>query len=156
MKEHIGVEAISEVQGASRAAKSYAFLHATFARSASSDSPIRDAVECLIPFIRPFLRKYPGRQIDLTALQEFLRSNFSLEVPIYVLHQLLPTLARFGFADYRKAAKIYVAKPAKDPSKDEPDEFRLAKEEIETEFEEITKRLALYAIELGAAVTPPS
>jgi hypothetical protein len=152
----IGVEAISEVQGASRAAKTYAFLQATFARSASSDSPVRDAVECLVPFIRPFLLKYPGRQVDLTALQEFLKSNFCLEVPLCALHQLLPSLAKLGYAEYRKATKIYVAKSTKDASKDEVDKFSLAKEEIDTEFDEITKRLELYANDLGAAIIPPS
>ena len=52
-----GIDAIFEVQGVTRAARSYAFLYAAFKRSEVTNSPVRDAVDCLVPFIIPFLNQ---------------------------------------------------------------------------------------------------
>src|SRR5262249_28430096 len=130
-----GIEIIEQVQRASRAAKSYAFLQATFAQSAVSGSPIRDAIECIIPFIVPFLQKYPGRQLDLTALQEFLYANFSLSVPLYALQQVQPKLAKLGYLEHRKKPRFLLQK------------HRVKRTRRQTSFCQRAMKLALSSIE---------
>jgi hypothetical protein len=48
-----------------------------------------------------------------------------------------------------KRLRIYISKGGRD-------EFKVAKEEIETDFEKLGQRLRLYAKELGADINPPS
>jgi hypothetical protein len=63
----VGIDAIFDVKGATRAARSYAFLYAAFKRSEVTASPVRDAVDCLVPFIIPYLNNISGHQVDFTA-----------------------------------------------------------------------------------------
>jgi hypothetical protein len=65
----VGIDAIFEVKGASRAARSYAFLYAAFKRSEVTESPVRDAVDCLVPFIISHLNNISGRQVYFTDTQ---------------------------------------------------------------------------------------
>jgi hypothetical protein len=90
----VGVDAIFEVQGASRAARAYAFLYSAFERSGLTASPVRDAVDCLVPFIVPFVATRPGQQLDLIKLQQFLRESFRFEIPLYAFEQITPNLVQ--------------------------------------------------------------
>lgn len=145
----VGVNTIFDVKGASRTARAYAFLYAAFKRSEVSSSPVRDAVDCLIPFLLPYLNQTSGHQVDLSALQKFLRTNFDFDVPLYSLQQLLPTLVQGGHVEYDKRLKLYISKGGKD-------DFQVARDEIDTDFETIGRRLAEYAKALGAEISPPS
>lgn len=143
----VGVEALLEVKGANRAAKSYAFLYAAFKNDERSDSPVKDAVDCLRPFIVAYLKQITGKQVDLTVLQQYLKNTFDFEIPIYALQQILPALVNLGHIEYRKNAGIYI-------SKSKGDEFSVSREEIETDFDFLTERLTAYANSLGVTVVP--
>jgi hypothetical protein len=145
----VGVDAITAVQGADRAARSYAFLYAAFKQAEVGTSPVRDAVDCLTPFIIPYLMNIAGKQVDVAQLQEFLRASFEFEIPLYAIEQILPSLRDLGHVEWKKNAKIYIAKGGKD-------EFTVAKEEIETDFDIIVNRLRTYAEGLGATAIVPS
>jgi hypothetical protein len=144
-----GIDLIFEVQGASRAARSYAFLYAAFKRSEVTNSPVRDAIDCLMPFIISYLNKISGKQIDLPSLQNFLRDSFGFEIPLYAIEQLLPTLVNAGYAVYDRRTKIHTARGGSD-------EFTVAKEEIETDFASIALRLKNYAASFASEFAPPS
>lgn len=142
----VGIDAILEVQGASRASRAYAFLYAAFKRSEVNDSPVRDAVDCLKPFIIAHLNANAGQQVHLPKLQEYLRT-FMFEIPLYALEQIMPSLQEEGHLKYDKRLKAHIS-IAKD------DTFTVAKEEIETDFDFISETLKNHASSLGFMQTP--
>lgn len=145
----VGVDVILEVQGVSRSARSYAFLYAAFKRSEVTQSPVRDALDCLVPFIVPHLKQISGRQIDVSELQKFLRDTFSFEIPLYAIEQMFPTLVQSGLAEYDRRTRVHISKGGKD-------DFKIAKEEIETDFSSIVDRLNQYAKSFDGGFSPPS
>lgn len=149
MVEAVGIQTLGSLQGASRAARSYAFLNAAFKRTESGSSPVRDAVDCLIPFIAPYTHSIAGAQIDLTKLQQYLRSTFGFDIPLYALESLVHSLQQHGYARYEPSHRVYIATPKQN-------DFAVAKEEIETEFDEIAVLLASHARSLGFEMAPPA
>ncbi|HWB48619.1 MAG TPA: hypothetical protein VG651_05885 [Stellaceae bacterium] len=149
MADVVGVDAITSLQGASRSARSYAFLYAAFKGATSTDAAIRDVVDCLIPFIAAYTNQIPGRQVELTNVQDFLRNTFGFDIPLYALEQLIPSLRAQGYIEYKPGVKIYTAIAKSDG-------FAVAREEIETDFDEIARLLNEYAEEVGFAESPPS
>src|SRR6266487_2831274 len=145
----ISVDVLFDLKGADRAAKSYAFLYAAFRKTEISSSPVRDAIDCLIPFIAPYLNTVAGKQIDVSAIQNFLKSKFGFNIPLYALDQLLPSLVKAGLAEYNKVLRIHAARHV-------PSSFDVVKSEIELDFDRIADQLGEYAIGLGFTSKPPS
>lgn len=149
MADVVGVDAITDLQGASRSARSYAFLYAAFKGASTTQSTIRDVVDCLTPFIVAYTNSIPGRQVELGKVQEFLRNTFGFDIPLYALEQIIPSLRAHGYIQYKPGAKIYTAVA-------KSDSFSVAREEIETDFGQIADLLQSYAKEIGFAGAPPS
>jgi hypothetical protein len=149
MADALGVNALMNLQGASRFARSYAFLYAAFKGNTSPHSTVRDVVACLIPFITAYTNSTAGRQLDLSKLQVFLQTTFGFDVPIYALEQLLPSLQSEGYVEFRRGPNIYVA-IAKE------DKFLVAREEIGSDFDQLAGLLSSYAAKLGYNDSPPS
>jgi hypothetical protein len=145
----IGVDVLFDLKGADKAAKAYAFLYAAFRRTEISSAPVRDALDCLTPFIAPYLNRNAGSQVDLSAMQEFLKSNFGFDIPLYALEQILPALQQSGFLEYNKPLNRYFAKKHESS-------FDIAKSDIEMEFDEVSDGLSSYAKSLGFQTDPPS
>ena len=118
-------------------------------KSRSAHSNIRDALDCLLPFMTAYTRSIPGKQVLPQDLQVFLRNNFGFEIPIYALESTFKDLASAGHLQYHSRLRTYTA-----VSKD--DTFRIAKEAIETDFDEIENLLSIHASTIGYSDTPPS
>lgn len=146
-EDSVDVRILLDLQGASRQARSYAFLYAAF--DGSGANSVRDILDCLIPFIAVYTNSIAGKQINLENLQVFLRSQFGFDIPIYTLQQLLQTLRARGYIKTVPGANIYVAVQKEDT-------FTLARRESETEFDEISNLLAAYARSRNYWETPPS
>jgi|GEM_PF-5661594 len=149
MPEVVGLGELTNLQGASRQARAYAFLYAAFKGSFTPHSGVRDIVDCLIPFIAAYTNSIPGKQVELEKLQEFLRTSFGFDIPLYAIQQLLPSLQGQGYIQFKAGAKIFTAVP-KDNT------FLVARDEIETDFGEIASLLATYAKTMGFEDDPPS
>jgi len=138
-----------DFRGASRQARSYAFLYAAFKGKDTPHSNVRDVVDCLIPFIAAYTNGIPGRQVDLTALQKFLRTTFGFDIPIYALQQLLPSLRTQGYIEFKRGHNIDVAIALEN-------NFLVAREDIVNDFDEIATILVSYANKIGFSHPPPS
>ena len=147
--DRISIDVLLDLKGADRAAKAYAFLYAAFRRTEVSSSPVRDALDCLIPFITPYLNKIPSKQVDVSAVQYFLKSTFGFDIPLYALEQLLPALQKVGLVDFNKGLRIFTAKTTANT-------YDVVKSEIELDFDRIESQLGQFAHSLGFTVRPPA
>ncbi|UXN75356.1 hypothetical protein N8D56_11505 [Devosia sp. A8/3-2] len=134
----IGVEDLFDLSGANREAKAYAFLYAAFKRTEVSSNPVRDALDCLVPFIAPFLNDQAGNQVTADGVKQYLHEKFGFDLPLYAVEQIFSSLQNHGFVEYRKTAKIYVAKP-------HVSNFHVAKRDIESDYDAIVLDLESYA-----------
>ena len=126
--ETIGVDALFELTGSGREAKAYAFLHAAFRRTEISANPVRDALDCLIPFLAPYLNENAGKQASVEGAQTYLKSTFGFDIPLYAIEQLMPTLQRAGFVEYNRTVRRYYCRT-------QSNGFSVAKSEIDTDFD---------------------
>jgi hypothetical protein len=150
LSEDIGVDALLDLTGAGREAKAYAFLYAAFRRTEVGTNPVRDAIDCLIPFMVPYLEEIPGQSIKVDAVCKYMKSKFGFDFPLYAMQQLIADLPKHGLADYNRIAKAHIARAGP------KDEFKVAKSEIETNFDDISYKLSDYAISLQFHQEPPS
>jgi hypothetical protein len=148
-EQQIGVDSILEVTGANRESRAYAFLYAAFKRTDITSNPVRDALDCLIPFIGVHLSREAGNQVSVENLQNHLATTFGFRVPLYALEQLMPALQKDGYVEYKKHLRSYFAK-------DRASHFDVSKGEIETDFDDVEGELSRYADNLGFKITPPS
>jgi hypothetical protein len=145
----IGVEAILKLTGTDREAKAYAFLYAAFKRTEISANPVRDALDCLTPFIAPYLNTIAGKQALVEGIKQDLRASFGFDIPLYAIEQLMPALEKAGYVEYKKNVRSYFAKR-------QENHFDVAKSEIETDFDEVATALAAYAKAKGFTSVPSS
>ncbi len=144
-----GVEALFELSGTDREAKAYAFLYAAFRRTEVSANPVRDALDCLTPFIASYLNTIPGKQVLTDAIKQYLKTNFGFDIPLYAIDQLMPALQAAGFVEYKRTVRSYI-------SLKQTNHFAIAKTDIEIQFDEVAADLARYAREKGFEIDPPS
>jgi len=144
-----GVDGLLELSGTDREAKAYAFLYAAFRRTDVSANPVKDALDCLTPFIAPYLNTIAGKQVLSDGIKQYMKSKFGFDVPLYAIDQLMPSLQSSGFVEYRKNVRIFVAK-------EQVNKFEIAKNEIEIQFDQVSAELSRYAREKGFEATPPS
>ncbi len=143
------IEDLFDLKGADREAKAYAFLYAAFKRTEISANPVRDALDCLIPFIAPYTNEIAGRQVTSDGIQSYLKASFGFEIPLYAIDQLVQALQQQKFVEYRKSVRAHFA--VSHESK-----FNVVKSEIETEFDDIVSLLEGHARNAGFNVPPPS
>lgn len=146
----VGVEALQAVSGANREAKAYAYLYAAFKRTEVSKNPIRDALDCFIPFVTPYLNSIQGKQVTLDGIQEYLRDTYGFEIPLYAVEQMLPELDGSGLVSFERSLKIYKAIGGNQK------EYQVSRDEIETDFNAIEENLSSHAKRLGFNDEPPS
>jgi hypothetical protein len=106
-------------------------------------------LDCLLPFITAYTRSIPGKQVISQDLQIFLRKTFGFDIPIYAVESSYRDLAATGHLEYQPRLRVYIAVQKEDT-------FRLAKEAIETDFDEVEGLLANYASSIGLSDVPPS
>jgi len=144
-----GVEDLIKLSGANKSAKSYAFLHAAFRRTEVGSAPVRHAIDCINPFVLPFLASIPGRQVDPTVLKIFLTQTFGFDIPLYAFEQIFPKLQADGYLEFNKTARSYLAKK-------QDGKFTTIKAEIEFDFDQVESALASYALALSVTTPPVS
>src|ERR1700722_483570 len=108
--DSFGIDELLELTGADREAKALAFLYAAFKRTEVSTNPVQDALDCLIPFMVPYINSISGKQVLVDGIKNYLSSTYGFDIPLYAIDQLLPALRRGGYIEYRKAAGQYFAK----------------------------------------------
>ncbi|SHE62323.1 hypothetical protein SAMN02745157_0577 [Kaistia soli DSM 19436] len=144
------IDDLFELKGANREAKAYAFLWAAFRRTEISANPVRDALDCLIPFVAPYTNKIAGKQVTAEGIQNYLKEFFGFDIPQYAIDQLIKALTQQGFVAYRQHLRAHFALAHESG-------FDVAKSEIETEFDDLAAELAAYAAMVGfSSQTPPS
>src|ERR1700722_20321701 len=105
-----GIDELLQLTGTDREARALAFLYAAFKRTEISANPVQDALDCLVPFIVPYFNSISGKQILVEGVKQYLSITYGFDVPLYAIDQLIPTLSRGGYVEYRKYAKAYFAK----------------------------------------------
>jgi hypothetical protein len=134
----VGVEALLNLTGTDKSAKAYAFLYASFRRTEVSTNPVRDAMDCLTPFIIPYINSIAGKQVTPDGVKGYLKANFDFDIPAYAIEQFIPGLQRTGHVKFNKLTRAHVAQHV-------PDGFEVARAEIETDFEDVVRELSKYA-----------
>ncbi|WP_139111079.1 hypothetical protein [Stappia indica] len=142
------IEDLFELKGADREAKAYAFLYAAFKRTEISANPVRDALDCLIPFIVPYINEISGKQVTPDGIQNYLRQNFGFDIPLYAIDQIIQTLQSQNFVEYKRNLKAHFALNSSS-------KFNVIKSEIETEFDDTVSQLEEYAKNVGFTLSPP-
>lgn len=145
----IGVEAVLELAGTNREAKAYAFLYAAFKRTEISSNPVRDALDCLIPFSAPYLNTIVGKQVTVDGVQQYLKSTFGFDIPLYAVEQMFPSLQKSGYIEYNKNIRRHYAKQ-------QTIRHDVIKSEIETDFDYLAEKLSEFANDKGFTQSPPS
>lgn len=148
-ESRIGIESILDLRGTNREARAYAFLYAAFKRTEISSNPVRDALDCLIPFVAAHLDTIVGKQVRVEGIKDYLKTTFGFDFPIYAVEQLLPALQKAGYVEYNRSFGIYIAT-------EQETQFDFIKSEIEIEFDEVEKELRKHAAERGFEIDPPS
>lgn len=144
------IDELFQLKGATREAKAYAFLYAAFRKTEISANPVRDALDCLIPFMAPYTNQIAGKQVTTEGIQTFLKDSYGFDIPLYAIDQLIRALQQQGFVTYRRTTRVYVAASHEST-------FDVIKSEIETEFDYIAQQLSNYAKSVGFNVaSPPS
>ena len=87
---------LSDIQGASRTVRAYAFLNASLAVGENSANPSRDVLDCFLPFVAAGVGDQKGEQLHLPKLQKYLKTQFGFDIPIYALDQFCTPLAEQG------------------------------------------------------------
>lgn len=146
--QKISIEDLLTLKGADRQAKAYAFLYAAFKRTEVSNNPVRDALDCLVPFIAPYTNSLAGNHVTSGNIQEYLKDKIGFSLPLYAIDQLIGTLQQHGLVEYRKNVRSYFALA-------HDSDFDVAKAEIETDFDHITSKLEGYAKSVGYLIDPP-
>lgn len=145
----VRVEEILDFHGVNREARAYAFLYAAFKRTEVGNNPVRDVLDCLTPFIAPYLNSISGKQVLAENVQEYLAKNFGFRIPYYAIEPLFSSLQNEGFLEYNKGQRAYFA------TQHESD-FDVTKGEIETQFDDVAAGLKQYAFSVGFTNAPPS
>lgn len=148
-EDRFGIDELLQLTGTDREARALAFLYAAFKRTEISANPVQDALDCLVPFIVPYFNSISGKQILVEGVKQYLSITYGFDVPLYAIDQLIPTLSRGGYVEYRKYAKAYFAK------KQEP-HFETTKQEIGAQFDIVVEELGRFAVKNGFVPSPPS
>lgn len=143
----IGVDALLALSGANRSAKAYAFLYAAFRKTEVSANPVRDALDCLAPFIASYTDSIVGKQVTANGIQSYLKRDFGFDIPLYAIEQLIPSLQNVGIVEYHKPTRVYLAKKS-------GEHFSVALAEIETDFDEVAAELGAFARSVGYVDAP--
>lgn len=149
MGTEFGVDDLLNLSGSNREAKAYAFLYAAFRRTEVSSNPVRDALDCLIPFIAPYLNDCAGNQVTADGVRSYLLQTFGFNLPLYAVEQIFASLQNHGFVEYIKTKKIHIAKS-------QVSNFHVAKRDIESDYDEIVEDLQRYAGSVGFLADPPA
>lgn len=147
--KQIGIDDLLKLRGADREAKAYAFLYAAFKRTEVSSNPVRDALDCLVPFIAPYTNEISGHQVTAEGIRDYLKERVGFHLPLYAVEQIFGSLQQHGYVDYIKATRTFIAKTS-------ASNFHVAKREIESDYDGIARDLEAYATELGFVIPPPA
>jgi hypothetical protein len=147
--ERVGIDELLALTGTDREAKAFAFLYATFKRTEVSANPVQDALDCLVPFIAPYLNSNSGKQVSNEGIKQYLATTYGFDIPLYAIDQLLEALKRSGYVEYRKIVGRYFAKA-------QGTQFETTKQEIEIQFDVVIEELVRYAKRNGFELEPPS
>lgn len=70
--------------------RAFAYLQARFVTGA------RNAVDCLLPLVVYSIAQYAGQQFVVSTIARFIRENYQLTLPIYMLDEMVPKLIADG------------------------------------------------------------
>lgn len=143
------LEQLLDLRGADREARAYAVLYAAFKRTEISANPVRDALDCLLPFIGPYTNSITGKQVTSENIQLYLKEGYGFDIPLYAIDQLLTSLQKHGYVEYRKNVRAHFALTHQV-------NFDDAREGIETDFDEVVRRLTTFAERVGLLEKAPS
>lgn len=144
-----GVDDLLLLRGADREAKAYAFLYAAFKRTEISSNPVRDALDCLVPFVAPYTNDIAGKQVTAEGVREYLRERVGFNIPLYAVEQVFSSLQQHGYIEFVKHSRVHIAKAHES-------RFEVAMKDIESDYDGMVEELSKYAIQVGMDVAPPS
>ena len=91
------------VDHAERALRAYAYLTASF----RTEGRVADIFDCLTPFLSAAIKEQSNQPVDIQTIVERVR-RYGLDVPFYVVEQLLPRLAKQGVIEWNAVAKAFI------------------------------------------------
>ena len=137
------IERLFEYGASSRRLRAYAYLTAAFETKPRYGDGVSDVLDCIVPFVVAGTSRQANNHLDLAALSKFLGS-IGLNIPLYVLEQLLPRLQRLGAIEWDHRYRVHICKRLGDASVELP-----ARLELEPAFDNIETRLAAFAAAHG-------
>jgi len=149
MSRSLSLEDLLAVKGAPRTVRAYAFLEASLSVAENSPNPARDALDCFLPFVASGVASQHGSQLDLAALQKYLKTNFGFDIPIYALEQFIPELQAQGTLQYDPTLRSHLCKG-------DAVEIMRGRKEIHASFDGLESSLASFASQEGLPSPPHS
>lgn len=132
----------SALERSDRAIRAYAYLTASF----RVQNDVNDVLDCIVPFVSAVALRDVTKPIAVADISEAL-SKYGLKIPLYVITQLLPRLAKRGLLEWSQVAKAYLPVPQKveDQTKDI---------NLEVVFTSLEPKIAAFASNLGVNSVP--
>jgi hypothetical protein len=85
--------------------------------------------------VSPYANETAGRQITADGVRTFLKERVGFDLPLYAVEQLFPTMQQYGFVEYIKTTKRFMAKA-------HASNFQVTKKEIESDYDGIVAKLS--------------
>jgi hypothetical protein len=134
---------VAKVDNAERALRAYAYLTASF----RTQEQVVDVFDCLTPFLSAAIKEQNDRPVDIQSIVERVK-RYGLDVPFYVVEQLLPRLAKQGIIEWNAVAKAFIPCNSGGGVDDFP--------ALPDSFDAIEPALATYAKSRGISKPPLS
>jgi hypothetical protein len=104
--------------------------------SARYNQGVRSSVDCLLPFVTYAASAHAGKQFDIKTIQSYLRGNYRLNIPYYMLERMVPELKNIGAIEETSIARVLICKDVSTKIIDAKVDFSIEEiEEIEVALE---------------------
>lgn len=104
----ISVDKILDAHARDKQLRAFAYLQARFTTGA------QNAIECLFPFFVSAIAAYAGEQLDQDQLLDYIRDNFGLSIPFYMMDDIIPKLIEFGAISEDNLVRVRICRDVTD------------------------------------------
>jgi hypothetical protein len=133
------VENLLDYGASNRKLRAYAYLTAAFETKPRYGDGVADVLDCLVPFVVAGTSQQVGNHLNLPELSKFL-ATLGLNIPLYVLEQLLPRLQKIGAIEWNSTYRVHICRAPPESIAPLPNTAELA-----PIFDNIESRLASFA-----------
>lgn len=84
--------------------RAFAYLSARYSEG------VRSSVDCLLPFVTYAVSFQAGNQFDLKTEQSYLKSNYRINIPYYMVERMIPELRQLGALEKTGIGRVLICR----------------------------------------------